>query len=72
MIIFDDVMDPGVTLVEVKGFLVPDYLVIDAVMRISLTDRLDPSSLPPSTRVSRLVPTLIPRCSSASFMRGTP
>ena len=51
MIIFTDVMTPGVTLVEVKGFMVPDYLTVDSVMHITLTDHLNPSFLPPSTAI---------------------
>lgn len=51
MTIFQDVMTPGVTLVEVKGFWVPDYLTVDSVLRITLSDHLDPASLPPSTAI---------------------
>ena len=47
--IFEDVMDPGITLYELKGFWIPDYLIIDAVVDLTIDDHLDPSRLAPST-----------------------
>jgi hypothetical protein len=44
-------MSPGVNLVEAKGFLIPDYLTVESVMYITLSDHLDPSSLPRSTAI---------------------
>lgn len=46
---FEDVMDPGIELIDVHGFGIPDYLSIDTVLQISLSDHVDPSKLQPLT-----------------------
>lgn len=51
MIIFTDVMEPGIQLVERSGHLVPDFLEINDIQHITLEDRLNPASLPPSTAI---------------------
>lgn len=53
--IFDDVMDPGIDLIPVtvegEALLVPDYLRVEAVTRISLSGKLDPANLPASAAI---------------------
>lgn len=39
--IFEDVMDPGITLCELKGFWIPDYLIIDSVVDLTIDVYLD-------------------------------
>lgn len=45
--IFTDVMESGIRLVPRKGALVPDYLGVADVQKISLDDHIDPTALKP-------------------------
>ena len=50
-IIFEDIMEPGIILsnsIELSGIkkYYPDYLQVDQVINLSLSDKLDPSNLP--------------------------
>ena len=49
MLIFDDVMEPGVELVLKRGRLVPDYLDIKEIKRMNLEDHVDPTALQSET-----------------------
>lgn len=49
MRIFEDVMEPGIDLIECQGYTIPDYLTIDHIQTISLSDQLNPAKLEPST-----------------------
>jgi hypothetical protein len=51
VVVFQDVMDPGVELVPVGDYMIPDYLPCDSFVRITLDDRLDPTSLPARTGI---------------------
>lgn len=49
IIIFTDVMDPGVKLINSHGFMIPDYLTISNFQTIKLADHLNPAELQPSS-----------------------
>lgn len=49
MIIFNDVMDPGIDLINNQGYMIPDYLTIDVIKTITLDDHLNPAKLDPYT-----------------------
>ena len=46
---FEDVMESGIDLTDTQGYSIPDYLTIDTIQHITLSDHIDPSSLQPST-----------------------
>lgn len=48
-LIFTDVMNPGVKLIECHGFFIPDYLEIRNVQTITINDHLNPARLYPFT-----------------------
>ncbi len=47
--IFEDIMEPGITLCETKGFRIPDYLRIDSVINVTIDDHINPTSLESNT-----------------------
>ena len=55
MHIFDDVMEPGIDLIEMRlndtVWRIPDYLSVNGILRLSINDKVNPANLPPSTAI---------------------